>query len=628
MDLDGINDDPNGIIQDTCGDIDDAHSPLNPNLTLTVTCIDDDGDGQMELPVGVSWRQPGANELCTSPLNAYPGSPAKCKANPGFSVDIPVPARIIVHKITDPDPDLTDTSFPFAVSGGPDPLDIPFILNNGETWDSGPAGFLLLPGTYQVTESEPANWSLSDLQCTTYTGTPDNRVNEQPYAYTNGADVTLGDGEILDCSYTNLATWIDLSMDMTCPDFQVPASEYDYAIDVTNDGPGDVATPVSFVNQLPSEISWTGNYTSSPGGSCAATGTPGEILCTLDAPSELAEGSTWSATLEVSIDDTGPPVSVTNVATAHAGNERLSAGYSAQCAATTPVTLAYFSSAASGDGVEFDWATVTESGNVGFNLYVSGDSGFSKINDEIILSSAIYSLAPVNYHYAASGIVGSEFYIEDLDVTGKANLAGPFLLGETFGLQPEADVIEWEQIEAEHRAAENATKEETAALVGLAVKELQADATDKNDSSWEIEEASGTVRAARLGVNEDGVYRVTYEDLLHQGINLEGVNPKHIAVKEGSKKIPRRVVTGGKRFGPGDYVEFVGYGVNTLYTKERVYTLLVDKRSVRNLGAYNRSSPVPGGRQRTIIWRRSQRRRMRNISSDRNRRIPGLKSIC
>lgn len=47
------------------------------------------------------------------------------------------------------------------------------------------------------------------------------------------------------------------------------------------------------------------------------------------------------------------------------------------------VTVAYFSSQQLGDGeVEFRWATVTEVGTAGFNLFVHGETGLSQVNDE------------------------------------------------------------------------------------------------------------------------------------------------------------------------------------------------------------------------------------------------------
>lgn len=108
LDLDGTNDPYPGEhkssdIQDECGDIDAAHNPLFPNITITATCIDTDGDGFLNLPYCTSWRQPGANELCVRPLDAFPGAPSKCKCDDGFNVPVPVPpATLKVAKTADP----------------------------------------------------------------------------------------------------------------------------------------------------------------------------------------------------------------------------------------------------------------------------------------------------------------------------------------------------------------------------------------------------------------------------------------------------------------------------------------------------------------------------------------------
>ncbi|WP_020410537.1 DUF7507 domain-containing protein [Hahella ganghwensis] len=109
LDLDGTNDPfpgtsgPSGV-QDTCGDIDKPdHNPLHPTITLTAVCTDPDEDGKLNLPYCTSWRQSGANELCLTPTDAFPGSPSKCKCDDGFNVPIDVPpAELLVSKTANP----------------------------------------------------------------------------------------------------------------------------------------------------------------------------------------------------------------------------------------------------------------------------------------------------------------------------------------------------------------------------------------------------------------------------------------------------------------------------------------------------------------------------------------------
>jgi hypothetical protein len=74
---------------DTCGDINSGHNPLFPEITFhDVLCADTDGDGRVNLPNCVSWRQPGSNDLCDEATDAYPGAPSKCNCDDTFNIDI------------------------------------------------------------------------------------------------------------------------------------------------------------------------------------------------------------------------------------------------------------------------------------------------------------------------------------------------------------------------------------------------------------------------------------------------------------------------------------------------------------------------------------------------------------
>lgn len=76
---------------DYCGDIDDSTSPQFFEIEITTACVDKDRNGELDLPVCLSWRQPGADEYCKNAEDAYPGSPSKCNCDDTFSVPIQVP---------------------------------------------------------------------------------------------------------------------------------------------------------------------------------------------------------------------------------------------------------------------------------------------------------------------------------------------------------------------------------------------------------------------------------------------------------------------------------------------------------------------------------------------------------
>jgi hypothetical protein len=106
---------------DTCGDIDNTHKPQLLTLTLSALCTESplffnpstgkcqatspgpNAQKCMLLPNGVSWRQTGANDICDSPIDAFPGTKAKCNVNPTFGIPVIVEtAKVKVDKSANP----------------------------------------------------------------------------------------------------------------------------------------------------------------------------------------------------------------------------------------------------------------------------------------------------------------------------------------------------------------------------------------------------------------------------------------------------------------------------------------------------------------------------------------------
>lgn len=106
---------------DTCGDIDNGHKPQVVRITFSTPCqpsplFFNPTTGQCQatapsptaahcviLPNGVSWRQTGANDVCDSPLDAFPGTTSKCNVNPTFGIPVIVEqANVVVDKTASP----------------------------------------------------------------------------------------------------------------------------------------------------------------------------------------------------------------------------------------------------------------------------------------------------------------------------------------------------------------------------------------------------------------------------------------------------------------------------------------------------------------------------------------------
>jgi hypothetical protein len=115
----------------------------------------------------------------------------------------PVPVQIsncgnvIIHKVTEPSPDPTDTTFNYTTTGGLDPSTFP--LKNGETQDY---GSLVTAGQYTVTESDPGpDFALTDLDCTA--SETNNGTTVTPSLGTGTVSFDLKANDTVECTYTN-----------------------------------------------------------------------------------------------------------------------------------------------------------------------------------------------------------------------------------------------------------------------------------------------------------------------------------------------------------------------------------------------------------------------------------------
>jgi hypothetical protein len=139
-----------------------------------------------------------------------------------------------------------------------------------------------------------------------------------------------------------------------------------------------------------------------------------------------------------------PPANQTNVYFASSGT--------VNAATSTPVTMNYFHAKRQGSSLSIDWSTGTETGNVGFNLYVVDANGKRKLNTQLIPSTGFTTHDPQDYHFAASGLALSgtiTFTLEDIDFLGRTVLHGPFALDQVYGQRITGTLTNWQQIQAE-----------------------------------------------------------------------------------------------------------------------------------------------------------------------------------
>ena len=439
--------------------------------------------------------------------------------------------------------------------------------------------------------SNPTGNLQADLQAGRLVAINDGTPVNPPQAL-SGGNQTIPFKQVGNVPYSNMTT------EKFCPDFNndgisgIPVL-YPYTIEITNDGP-DPATSVYFEDQIPAAVDFVAVTSSNPAGTCQENPVGSNFL-RCDLTNDLADGATWTVEFTVSVVDPSQKTTVTNTATAYAQNAQNTAGYAGTCGSTTPVTVSFFEATSSDSGVSFAWSTATETSNAGFNIYAETDAGRQKVNDDLILSHAVDSVETQDYSFELQGFEGSSFYIEDVSLLGESRMQGPFAVDKAFGKRLESERVDWAAIHIENdtlAAQRSAAARDQAPFVNSKVEQADfiteavpwtGNYTDRITGKGAVAAATAIYPVADLHVAENGIYRLTYEEIRAQtGIDLATVRADELALTNRNVPVPM-YISSKVKFGAGAFLEFYGEGVDTLYTDTNVYRLQVNKGLARRI---------------------------------------------
>ena len=162
----------------------------------------------------------------------------------------------------------------------------------------------------------------------------------------------------------------------------------------------------------------------------------------------LVNGDSFSSSLlvnyAVSIDHFFPAVIAPNIEAAniYVGNDAVSSSLACEHVPLS-VTLAYFHAQMDGGVVAFEWQTVTEMGNAGFNLLAADDDDLIPLNAELVPSKAIDSLIPTDYRFSTT-TASENFYLDEVGIDGATVRNGPYALNRSYGIPSEINATDVE----------------------------------------------------------------------------------------------------------------------------------------------------------------------------------------
>ena len=211
---------------------------------------------------------------------------------------------------------------------------------------------------------------------------------------------------------------------------------------------------------------------------------------------------------------------------------------SASAAITTlPITVAYVYPTLSGDLLNIDFGTASETSNVGFNIYAFDKGAKIKLNATPI-PGAIDTFEPRDYSVSltvAEGVDASKLYIAGIDYRGEEEFHGPYQTGKLSGAKTTETPIDWSAIKSEVEKV----KTNKASLKAQGQTLVDTYAAPLISNFGQAKKSGGNV--TRLKVTQSGIQHVSHADLLAAGIDLTGTKYSDIAVSFRGERVPRYI---------------------------------------------------------------------------------------
>jgi hypothetical protein len=242
------------------------------------------------------------------------------------------------------------------------------------------------------------------------------------------------------------------------------------------------------------------------------------------------------------------------------------------------------------NGAYIEWRTGNEVDNLGFNIYRAENGKRVLVNPQIIAGSALLTGSGVTlaagrtYGWWDAGATSSaQYWIEDLDLSGRKMLHGPVFVNYLGGVpMPQGSAAVLSQV--------GVTSAGISKPVPVTVPFIAARSDEVKISSSLVNSFAGQP-AAKLLVKHDGFYRVTIAELVAAGIDPHA-DPEKLQLYADGRQIPIRVQTDGK--GQVSSVEFYGVGLDTTSTDARTYWLISGVEAGLRMQQEEWSRGVPG----------------------------------
>jgi hypothetical protein len=231
--------------------------------------------------------------------------------------------------------------------------------------------------------------------------------------------------------------------------------------------------------------------------------------------------------------------------------------------------------------VSVRWRTGFETDNLGFNVYREENGKRLRVNSQLIAGSALMvgagtSLgAGKSYAWFDSALASrsAQYLIEAVDLNGESTWYGPVSSNQAARISSTGDRAASPTLGESGRSSP--TESQTTHV------DRRASIRMISSSGLSIQGVIGGRTAVKLGVKNEGFYRVTQPELVAAGFDPR-IDPRYLRLIVDGREQPINVISRGA-FDSSSAIEFYGLGVDSASTDEHVYWLTAGTQAGRRI---------------------------------------------
>ncbi|HZQ20715.1 MAG TPA: C25 family cysteine peptidase [Terriglobales bacterium] len=374
-----------------------------------------------------------------------------------------------------------------------------------------------------------------------------------------------------------------------------------YTITVTNNGPTAV-TNFTVTDSIPTQITYlSSSVAPTSAGSCAAP-SGGVLTCTLSLTSGASAVITVNTTASTAYSEAVNTAIIDSSTVPDSNPTNNTATASVPIEGPTSVHLHAFTAAQNGNSVVISWKSGGELHNLGFNVYRESGGQRIQVNPSLISGSALMMRGALEQHGARSYAwidhsprPGALYWLEDVDLNGTRTMHGP--------VSAQGQITSATQVVAQAKTISDLAQSSRSRLAQSQPGALPQHETHVREFVVHPQPAAhhrnigfqlAAQPAVKILVDHEGWYRVTQPQLVAAGLrgNVEGRSLHLFA--EGVEQ-PITITGPGREFGPQSAIEFYGTAIDTPYSDQRAYWLMVSNQPglrISDSGASGSAGPL------------------------------------